>query len=221
MNIDRIEGCYFPSTLLYDLEGNTWIKIERNSITIGITSLLAWFLGKFTTVRYMSSRKMGKNEIICSLESVRSFTVVRSPIQCEIIDKNQEIVNRPILLNKDPYESGWIAKLLPLESLDNLDYKGMEEIKERITENIKKFRIKCFSEFPDYEFIEIGVECSAVLAKINELFSKVEIGTVVHVVTDDPLAKLEAMRWQDQTGQKFVEHKKENGLQHIIVKKIK
>jgi glycine cleavage system H protein len=217
----NIEGCIFPEDLLYNLDNNTWLRNDNGGFLIGINSFLAWFSGKFINVRFFESKILEFNSIICSLEAVRRFDVIRAPFKCELLEVNKDLLTKPILLNKDPYGKGWIAKLKPLESTIRISYKNINELKEEISRKISDYKIKCFSEYPDYEFFEIGVECSLVLAKLNELFSNSEIGTVVHIVSDDPTAPIEMMRWQEQTGQKFVEYKKEGNLYHLIAKKIK
>lgn len=88
-----------------------------------------------------------------------------------------------------------------------------------LTEKIVEFRARCFKAFPDHEMVEIGTECSAVLVKLNELFSTISDGDVVHLVSDDPTAYVEMVRWTDQTGNSLVEWRSEVNLFHFIVKK--
>jgi len=216
-----IEGCIFPDDLLYNADNNTWLKYENGFYRIGINSLLSWFSGKFLNVRFYAKEIVEKDALICSIEAVRRFDVIRSPFKAKIRAVNEELLHKPILLNKDPYGKGWIALLEPFQKDTEIFYKRIEEIKEKIAKLIIEFKIKCFSEFPDYVFFEIGVECSTVLAKLNELFANSEIGTVVHIISDDPTAPIEMIRWQEQTGQKFLEYKKEGNIFHLLAKKIK
>ncbi|MGN6630829.1 MAG: sulfurtransferase TusA family protein, partial [Nitrososphaeraceae archaeon] len=66
---------------------------------------------------------------------------------------------------------------------------------------------------------ELGVECSSTLAKLDELIKKVEIGDVIHIVSDDVTADLEMMRWSEQRSQPLLEIRQENNLFHILVRK--
>ena len=82
---------------------------------------------------------------------------------------------------------------------------------------------------------EIGTECSATLAKLDEFMVKnMGIGQVIRLVSDDPTADLELLRWADQNKQEIVEILQENNqmqssltnpnhnyLFNIIIKKIK
>jgi glycine cleavage system H protein len=51
--------------------------------------------------------------------------------------------------------------------------------------------------------------------------TKIPVGEVVHLVSDDPTADLEMIRWSEQNGQSLLETRSEGNLFHFIVKKIK
>jgi TusA-related sulfurtransferase len=68
---------------------------------------------------------------------------------------------------------------------------------------------------------EIGVECAAVLVRLNELMERCASNEVVHVVSDDPTADIEMVRWADQTGQAILESRSEGKLTHFIIRKVK
>lgn len=81
--------------------------------------------------------------------------------------------------------------------------------------------VRCFKAYPDYEMWEIGVECAAVLVRLSELIERCAIGEIVHVISDDPTADIEMIRWSDQTGQEVLDTRQEGKLTHFIVKKVK
>ena len=84
---------------------------------------------------------------------------------------------------------------------------------------LKEMRIHCFAEFPDLELFEIGVECAAVIVRLNELIAGAQVGAVVHIVSDDSTAEIEMARWSDQTGNEVLDSRFEDGVYHFIVKK--
>src|SRR2546426_1046762 len=59
-----------------------------------------------------------------------------------------------------------------------------------------------------------------VLAKLRELLTRVEVGAVVHLVTDDPTSPIEMVRWSDQTGQPVIDERREGNLFHFLVRKV-
>ncbi len=79
--------------------------------------------------------------------------------------------------------------------------------------------MRCFKAYPDHEMFEIGVECAAVIVRLNELMETSEKGVVVHFVSDDPTAYVEMERWVDQTKNELVDWRTEGNLFHFIVRK--
>lgn len=45
------------------------------------------------------------------LESVKAASDIYSPLSGEVIKVNTELENDPGLINKSPYEDGWIAEI--------------------------------------------------------------------------------------------------------------
>ncbi|MDW0174615.1 MAG: hypothetical protein QOK56_11320, partial [Nitrososphaeraceae archaeon] len=99
--------------------------------------------------------------------------------------------------------------------------KLINDCHDEIKKLIDKLHIRCFSAFPDYVMFEIGVECAATLTKLDELIGKIDLGNVVHVVSDDTSADLEMIRWSEEREQSLLEYRKEGTLYHFIVKKTK
>ena len=52
-----------------------------------------------------------QNGNLCVVESVKSVSDVFSPISGEIVEVNKALDNSPELVNNEPFEGGWIAKL--------------------------------------------------------------------------------------------------------------
>jgi len=92
-------------------------------------------------------------------------------------------------------------------------------VQNGLREKIAQHHARCFKAFPDHEMFEIGAECSAVLLKLNELVSTIPVGVVVHLVSDDPTAYVEMVRWTEMTGHNLVESRTEGNLFHFIVRK--
>ncbi len=99
-----------------------------------------------------------------------------------------------------------------------MDLRGSED---QIRTQIRELHARCFKAYPDHDLWEIGVECGAVLVRLNELIERCQVGEVIHVVSDDPTADIEMIRWSDQTGQEVLESRQEENLTHFIVKKVR
>jgi len=132
---------------------------------------------------------------------------------------NPILMQDPGLLNKDPYGSGWLMEIEFSRPEELSQMQKLPEAQGQIASRLRELGVRCFAEFPDLEMFEIGVECSAVLVKLNEVLDRSPSGTVVHIVSDDSSADVEMQRWSDQTGNRVLESRKEGNLYHFIAKK--
>lgn len=89
-----------------------WIKIDGDIAIIGITDFAQ---DQLTDVVFVELPEVGKqieqNGNLCVVESVKSVSDVLSPISGEIVEVNKTLENSPGLVNNEPFEGGWIAKL--------------------------------------------------------------------------------------------------------------
>jgi glycine cleavage system H protein len=221
----EINSCIFPEDLLYDTENFVWVKNNSTdkSVTIGVTTLLASIAGRLSKIKIKQvDTNVEKGKSIGTIESIKYFGVVRSPITGKIIEVNESIINRPKDVNDFPYTEGWFAKLEPYNINEELGtLETIENCRQKISSLIQQLHVRCFVAFPDHEMFEIGVECAATLTKLDELLTKIPIGDVVHLVSDDVTADLEMIRWSEQNGQSLLEMRTEGNLFHFIVKRIR
>lgn len=216
----EIEHCNFPDDLLYDSEGFMWIKKENNFARIGITSIYSTLAGKVSSIKFKDVKDAEKGKGICSVESPTYFGIAKSPVKGRVVQINSALTERPWLVNDSPYGDGWLALTEPFQIANDIgEQYTVHYMREKLFAQIKQLRIRCFAAFPDHEMFEIGVECAMVLARLNELMTKIPVGDVVHIVSDDPTTPLEMRRWEYQTGQKIIEVRKEDNLYHVIIRK--
>ena len=219
----EIEHCVFPDDLLYDLENNTWLRVEENGeVTVGVTSLLPAIAGKLTLARLKSAGvTVQRGQSLGTLESQKFVGPIPSPVSGLLLKTNGLLVDRPSIVNDSPYEEGWIAHLMPSHfSLERILLSKSGESRIVLAKKIAEFHVRCFKAFPDHEMSEIGTECSAVLIRLNDLLATMSTGEVVHLVSDDPTAYVEMVVWSERTGQSLVDWRKEGSLFHFIIRKV-
>jgi glycine cleavage system H lipoate-binding protein/TusA-related sulfurtransferase len=228
----RICHCEFPEGILYDLDNFVWIKRsddDHHLVTLGVTPILISLAGKLTKIKLKEiGTIIEKSKSVASIESLRYFGMVRCPVNGKIMEVNNTLTDNPKTVNDFPYDEGWFVKIQIQNSDSSIDselnndcLKFIDECHGEIKKIMEKLHVRCFSAFPDYEMFEIGVECAATLTKLDELIGKINMGNVVHVVSDDTSADLEMIRWSEERGQDLLESRKEENLFHFIVKKIK
>jgi len=216
----KINHCEFPDRLLYDVEQGTWVDLKEDVIRVGITSLLSWSFGVFSAVTFRNiGTALVRGQVVGTMEGSRHFDVFRSPISGNLSAVNEHLVDDPGLLNKDPYGEAWFAEIGVKDNGELGALGRLPQAERRIAELLKERHVHCFAAFPDFEIVDTGVECQAVLAKLNDLLGRSTPGTVVHVVSDDSSAEIEMQRWSDQTGNSVVEVQKEGRIFHYIVRK--
>lgn len=228
----RICHCEFPEGILYDLDNFVWLKRSDDDhyvVTLGVTPILISLAGKLTKIKLKDvGTIIEKSKSVGSIESLRYFGMVRCPVKGKIIEVNNTLTDNPKSVNDFPYNEGWFVKIKIQNSDSTIDselnndcLKFIDQCHDEIKKIMEKLHVRCFSAFPDYEMFEIGVECAATLTKLDELIGKINMGNVVHVVSDDTSADLEMIRWSEERGQDLLESRKEGNLFHFIVKKIK
>ena len=220
----EIDHCVFPDDLLYDLENNTWLRIEESGeVTVGVTSVLPAIAGKLTLARLKSAEvAIQRGQSLGTLESLKFVGPVPSPVSGILLKTNGLIVDRPRIINDSPYQEGWIASLKPSHlALERILLSKSTESKTLLVKKIAEFHVRCFKAFPDHEMSEIGTECSAVLIRLNDLLATIPAGEVVHLVSDDQTAYVEMVAWSERTGQNLLDWRKEGNLFHFIVKKVR
>ena len=220
----EIDHCVFPDDLLYDLENNTWLRIEENGeVTVGVTSVLPAIAGKLTLARLKSAEvAIQRGQSLGTLESLKFVGPVPSPVSGILLKTNGLIVDRPKIINDSPYQEGWIASLKPSHlALERILLSKSTESKALLVKKIAEFHVRCFKAFPDHEMSEIGAECSAVLIRLNDLLATISVGEVVHLVSDDQTAYVEMVAWSERTGQNLLDWRQEGNLFHFIVKKVR
>jgi glycine cleavage system H lipoate-binding protein/TusA-related sulfurtransferase len=219
----EIDHCVFPDDLLYDLENNTWLRIEDNGeVTVGVTSVLPAIAGKLTLARLKSAEvAIQRGQSLGTLESLKFVGPVPSPVSGILLKTNGLIVDRPKIINDSPYQEGWIASLKPSHlALERILLSKSTESKTLLVKKIAEFHVRCFKAFPDHEMSEIGTECSAVLIRLNDLLATIPLGELVHLVSDDQTAYVEMVAWSERTGQNLLDWRQEGNLYHFIVKKV-
>ena len=219
----RVENCEFPDDLLYDPEGLTWVRTDSPThATVGITSIYASLAGPLASV---AARPSGdpyeRGRAIGTLEGGKYFGPIRTPVSGFLEVVNGDVLHRPKLLSEAPYAGGWFARLrMSAWDADRVHLLAGPAAVETLRAQIAALRVRCFAAFPDHEMFEIGTECAAVLVRLNELVERIELGEVVHIVSDDWTAPTEMQNWSAHTGHPIVDARKEGNLHHFLVRKI-
>ena len=109
-------------TVKYTRE-HEWIRIEGDSATVGITFYAQEQLGDVVFVELPEADTYAdQGAEVAVVESVKAASDIYAPVTGTIIESNDELSERPELVNEDPENDGWFFKMHLSDSseLDNL-----------------------------------------------------------------------------------------------------
>ena len=89
-----------------------WVKLEGAEAVMGITDHAQSQLGDITFVELpKTGRTVRQAESIASVESVKAASDIYSGISGEITSVNAALNDSPEIINKAPYDKGWICRI--------------------------------------------------------------------------------------------------------------
>jgi glycine cleavage system H protein len=100
-----------------------WISLDGDVATIGITDFAQSELGDIT---YLELPDVGDaialEQAFGIIESVKAANDIFSPIDGEVVERNDEALSAPEVINQSPYDRAWLVrvKLVDPKQLDNL-----------------------------------------------------------------------------------------------------
>ncbi len=100
-----------PDDLRYT-KTHEWVRVEGNSVTVGITDHAQ---SQLTDIVYVDLPAPGKavaqGASVLVLESVKTVADVYAPGDGKVTTVNADLKAHPELVNQDPYGKGWLFHL--------------------------------------------------------------------------------------------------------------
>ena len=89
-----------------------YVRLAGDVAIVGISDYAQAQLGDIVFVDLPHlGKKIGKGKALAVIESVKAASDVYAPVSGEVIEVNAELGETPALVNDDPLERGWLAKL--------------------------------------------------------------------------------------------------------------
>ncbi len=100
-----------PADRRYTKE-HEWVRVEDDLGTIGITDYAQDQLGDIVYLELPSPGTQVKQlDKLGEIESVKAVSDLYSPVSGEVTEVNQEVNDRPELVNQSPYDEGWLVRI--------------------------------------------------------------------------------------------------------------
>jgi len=111
----RVQGHDFPDDLLYDVENQVWYSaLPDGTLRVGFTSWAASLMGDvlvFTPKRL--NHTFEKNRWFAMVEGGKWIGAARAAFDGTVLVHNDMLVDKPELLNSDPFGQGWMLIVKP------------------------------------------------------------------------------------------------------------
>lgn len=110
-----------------------YVKVDGNVATIGVTDYAQGELGDIIFIDFTKSvgDSVAVNDVVCSIEAVKTVSEVFSPLSGKITEVNSSINDAASNVNSDPYGAGWLFKIEVADAselaelMDAEAYKGL------------------------------------------------------------------------------------------------
>ena len=100
-----------PANLKYTKE-HEWIRIKGDVAYVGITDYAQSELGEIVFVEVETvGETLKEGEVFGTVEAVKTVSDLYLPIDGEILEFNESLMDAPELVNDDPYNEGWMVKV--------------------------------------------------------------------------------------------------------------
>jgi glycine cleavage system H protein len=123
-----------PDALRYSAE-HEWVAVEGAKARIGITDFAQDALGDVVFVQLPDVGLEVLAHAACAeVESTKSVSEIYAPVAGTVVEVNTALLDRPELVNEDPYGAGWImvVELADADDVDRLlDASGYRSLVER------------------------------------------------------------------------------------------
>jgi glycine cleavage system H protein len=125
----------YPKEYLYTKD-HEWINRDGSQAVIGITIYAQKQLGDIVFVELPAGGKQFESgKPFGSVESVKAVSEIYAPVSMEVIEVNNEVVQRPELINEDAHNKGWLVKVKVTNESDFEGLLSSEEYEELIAQD--------------------------------------------------------------------------------------
>jgi len=129
----------YPDDIKYHRE-HTWVRVEGNKATVGITYYAQESLGDIVYIDTPElETTVDAGSELTQIESTKATSSVISPVSGTIIEFNEDLADSPEIINEDPYGRGWIA-VIEMDDESELDELMDADEYERYLEEEVKLR---------------------------------------------------------------------------------
>ena len=107
-----------PTDLKYTKD-HEWVKIDGDTVTVGITDFAQSELGDIVYVEVDAlDETLDADSVFGTVEAVKTVSDLFLPVAGEIVEFNESLEEEPEKVNDDPYGDGWMIKIKVADTAD-------------------------------------------------------------------------------------------------------
>ncbi len=111
-----------------------WVRVEGDIAVVGITDFAQGELGDIVFVEIETQgEELDKDEIFGTIEAVKTVSDLYMPVAGKVVEVNPELEGEPELVNKEPYDGGWMVKIKISDTAQLDELLSAEAYKELIS----------------------------------------------------------------------------------------
>ncbi|ELZ26936.1 glycine cleavage system protein H [Halosimplex carlsbadense 2-9-1] len=121
-----------PDDLRY-LDSHEWARVDDATARIGISDFAQDELGDVVFVDPPSEgEELTAGEDFGVVESIKAVSDIYAPVSGTVTAVNDDLVDRPELINEDPYGDGWLVEVELSDESDLDDLLSADEYRDQI-----------------------------------------------------------------------------------------
>ncbi len=91
-----------------------WVTIKDGMAIVGISDFAQKELGDIVSIELPKVGSVFRQmQTIAIIDSVKTSSDIYAPVSGEIVEINEQLVEKPEIINQSPYDLGWIVKIKP------------------------------------------------------------------------------------------------------------
>tara|TARA_B100000212_G_scaffold339090_1_gene316817 strand:+ start:818 stop:1207 length:390 start_codon:yes stop_codon:yes gene_type:complete len=122
----------FPENFKY-ADTHEYIQEEGSLLKLGVSEFAIDQLGDIVFVELAEQGEcLKKGQTFGTIESVKAVEEVFLPFAGEIIQRNEDVIDNPEILQNDPTNAGWLVIIKPEGDFSLDDLMSSEEYKSKV-----------------------------------------------------------------------------------------
>jgi glycine cleavage system H protein len=116
-------------TEVHYTKDHEWVSVDGDVATVGITTYAADKLGDVVYVDLPAvGSSVAAGKVVGEIESTKSVGELFSPVDGEVVERNDAVVDDPSMVNADPMGAAWLIKVKFTELPELLSAAEYEEL---------------------------------------------------------------------------------------------